>query len=703
MVSKNVNKIVNLHIFRNGKYEKEFDEKDLIGCGNFGIVYKSIDKIDKKVYAIKKIALNDQEIESVSKELKIISELKSDFVVEFINAWVEKNYIKPVKKGFLNKSNFSVEDISYSHRVFDQKRPQLLHIQMEFCFKTLKDLINAELKQKSMNSVVYYISSELFIELLECVQYLHKQNIIHRNLKPANILVSYGSHDRFLKLGDYGISAFHEFDDQSHTQMSGTLKYIAPEVLKGSSKRKYGTKADIYSLGIITQELYDFKNCIIPKENSYLQMKFSKLKELNSKMISDEELRPNCDEILIGKEKWILSLNDIKNDIFELIRSLSNDSFKYLFLEKKIQIENNKFSSASTSSSRIEVLDLLIPKKQIEKEKKEEKIIDFECGKYEIEFHNECLIGSGNYGIVYKSIDKINEKFYAIKLIPLNNGEINSVLNELINIYKLKSDYVVEFINAWVENNYLKPGEKVSNVKNINVEKISYSHRVFDPNCSHLLHIQMEFCYKTLQELINTELNQKLMNPLDYYISSELFIELLECVQYLHNHKIIHRDLKPANIFLSDALNDRFLKIGDFGNSILHEFDNQSHTHRSGTFKYMAPEVLKGRKYDTKADIYSLGIIAQELYDFKNCIIPKENSYLQMKFSNLKELNSRMISDKELRQNCNEILIGKEKWILSLNDIKNIFELIRSLSKDSFKYLFLEKKVKAQIEKNKFN
>ncbi len=42
------------------------------------------------------------------------------------------------------------------------------------------------------------------------------------------------------------------------------------------------------------------------------------------------------------------------------------------------------------------------------KERKEEKIIGFEFGVYEKEFDNECLIGCGSYGIVYKSIDKIN-------------------------------------------------------------------------------------------------------------------------------------------------------------------------------------------------------------------------------------------------------------------------------------------------------
>jgi serine/threonine protein kinase len=138
---------------------------------------------------------------------------------------------------------------------------------MELCVQTLKDVIenlnlnlNEELRmgtKNSMTPIIYYVSCEIFIEILECVSFLHKQNVIHRDLKPPNILITEGINGRFIKIADLGLSKIHEKNDQSHTQFLGTLNYMAPEVVKS---KKYNTKADIYSLGVIIKELFNFES-----------------------------------------------------------------------------------------------------------------------------------------------------------------------------------------------------------------------------------------------------------------------------------------------------------------------------------------------------------------------------------------------------------------------------------------------------------
>jgi alpha-tubulin suppressor-like RCC1 family protein/thiamine kinase-like enzyme len=238
----------------------------------------------------------------------------------------------------------------------------------------------------------------------------------------------------------------------------------------------------------------------------------------------------------------------------------------------------------------------------------------FRNGKYSIEFTEIRIIASGGFGIVCEAKNKINNQFYAIKKIPIDKQFEEKAMKEIEILSKLKNDiYIVRFESAWIEDNYVR----FDTYKKY--ENISSGHNVFNPYNTFLLHIQMELCSKTLLEImkqINMELNQKVsITPLGYSISSELFIEMLESVDYLHKENIIHRDLKPGNILITDGMNGRFVKIADFGLATIHEFVSQSHTKGLGTCNYMAPEVLNSSKYDTRADIYSLGFIVQELFN----------------------------------------------------------------------------------------
>jgi alpha-tubulin suppressor-like RCC1 family protein len=235
------------------KYVNEFSEQSLISCGGFGIVSKVMHKDSKKIYTIKKIALTKEELEKAFKEVKLMKKLKSAFVVEYIDSWIEENSVE-------FKGQFS-SDISSSHRILDPKNTVLLNIQMEFCCKTLKEVIEYLLNelnaQQMMKTLCYFICCELLVELIECVNYLHIRNIIHRDLKSANILITDGINGRFVKLGDFGLSVIHEFIDQSHTKCLRTFDYMAPEVIKS---RKYDTKANIYSIGRIVEELFFLKD-----------------------------------------------------------------------------------------------------------------------------------------------------------------------------------------------------------------------------------------------------------------------------------------------------------------------------------------------------------------------------------------------------------------------------------------------------------
>ncbi|CAG2176018.1 unnamed protein product [Oppiella nova] len=113
------------------------------------------------------------------------------------------------------------------------------YIQMELCSESLRNILKHKPKEfdrqsgESMNCYEYFISCEIFREILECVQYLHELNpqIIHRDLKPHNILIDRnGRNGRFVKLCGFGLATVH--DKSKHTADVGTIGFIAPEVVE---------------------------------------------------------------------------------------------------------------------------------------------------------------------------------------------------------------------------------------------------------------------------------------------------------------------------------------------------------------------------------------------------------------------------------------------------------------------------------------
>ncbi|KAK7835433.1 serine/threonine-protein kinase sty46 [Quercus suber] len=86
-------------------------------------------------------------------------------------------------------------------------------------------------------------------------------------------------------------------------------------------------------------------------------------------------------------------------------------------------------------------------------------------------------------------------------------------------------------------------------------------------------------------------------------------LEIAQAMQFLHGQKpkVIHRNLKPSNIFLDDSMH---MRVADFGHA---RFLNEEEMALTGTHVYMAPKVIKCEPYDEKCDVYSFGIILNEI------------------------------------------------------------------------------------------
>ncbi len=182
----------------------------------------------------------------------------------------------------------------------------------------------------------------------------------------------------------------------------------------------------------------------------------------------------------------------------------------------------------------------------------------------------------------------------------------------------------------------------------------------------HTIFIIMELCE-------NGDFSKFLNNrPLKEKHAHRFLHQITNGLKYLHQHKIIHRDLKPQNILLTK---NYILKISDFGLAKIFN-DTMSET-ICGSPLYMAPEILTYQKYNSKADLWSVGIILFEMltgntpfnsksiyelvYDIKNTTITLPDFVdITDDCSNL--LNKLLIVTPEERINWNDFF--SQKWIV---------------------------------------
>ncbi|GAA0166216.1 non-receptor serine/threonine protein kinase [Lithospermum erythrorhizon] len=98
---------------------------------------------------------------------------------------------------------------------------------------------------------------------------------------------------------------------------------------------------------------------------------------------------------------------------------------------------------------------------------------------------------------------------------------------------------------------------------------------------------------------------------LPFKVVIQLALDLSRGLSYLHSQKIVHRDVKAENMLLDTSRN---LKIADFGVARVEAQNPKDMTGETGTLNYMAPEVLDGKPYNRKCDVYSFGICLWETY-----------------------------------------------------------------------------------------
>lgn len=194
--------------------------------------------------------------------------------------------------------------------------------------------------------------------------------------------------------------------------------------------------------------------------------------------------------------------------------------------------------------------------------------------------HKE-LLGQGGFAKVFKVYNRLDQTSYAIKKIPLDPDEFDSVLavlSEVRILARLSHPHIIRYHNTWVQE--AEPYE-----------------------CC----IQMELCDSSLRDYISKR------DTISSSQSLAFFRHILDGVAYLHHHDVIHRDLKPENILIKIIDGEMIAKISDFGLSRLKHNEpliGDSFV-EEGTELYVP---VRNKTTSTLVDIYSLGIVLFELF-----------------------------------------------------------------------------------------
>lgn len=248
-----------------------------------------------------------------------------------------------------------------------------------------------------------------------------------------------------------------------------------------------------------------------------------------------------------------------------------------------------------------------------------------QIGEYLITHPN---ISKGAFASIHKGEHKYTRKTVAIKEIKVKNT------NNLKN-------YVIRELEIH---------------KNLNHPNIVKIYDIIISNPENAVYMIMEYCeYGDLQKFQNkTPFNEK-------YIQCYM-IQLRDALKYLHDNNIVHRDLKPQNILLISPLT---IKITDFGlaRNITDDINKTNNTRETelekesdlfstycGSPIYMSPELLNKQHYNSKSDLWSVGIILYELI----------TGYPPFLASNLKQLINKVNSEPVNLDKIDKTLISPE-------------------------------------------
>ncbi|XP_015229457.1 PREDICTED: striated muscle preferentially expressed protein kinase isoform X2 [Cyprinodon variegatus] len=176
----------------------------------------------------------------------------------------------------------------------------------------------------------------------------------------------------------------------------------------------------------------------------------------------------------------------------------------------------------------------------------------------------------GRFGVIRECRENATGKIYMAKIIPYSKESKQAVLKEYEILKSLHNEKIMALHEAYVTPRYLV--------------------------------LVAEYC--TGRELLNS-LADRFRYSEDDVVG--YLVQILQAVEYLHNHRVLHLDLKPENILVTNL---NVVKIVDFGSAqSFNPLKLEPQITAAGTLDYMAPEMVKGEVVGPPADIWTVGVV----------------------------------------------------------------------------------------------
>uniref|UniRef100_A0A250XYX8 cyclin-dependent kinase n=1 Tax=Castor canadensis TaxID=51338 RepID=A0A250XYX8_CASCN len=194
---------------------EKYEKIGKIGEGSYGVVFKCRNRDTGQIVAIKKFleSEDDPVIKKIAlREIRMLKQLKHPNLVNLLE-------------------------------VFRRKRR--LHLVFEYCDHTVLHELD-----RYPRGVPEHLVKSITWQTLQAVNFCHKHNCIHRDVKPENILISKHS---VIKLCDFGFARLLTGPSDYYTDYVATRWYRAPELLVGDTK--YGPSVDVWAVGCVFAEL----------------------------------------------------------------------------------------------------------------------------------------------------------------------------------------------------------------------------------------------------------------------------------------------------------------------------------------------------------------------------------------------------------------------------------------------------------------